>query len=142
MSPAKIALKALHRHFTVFHRYYRTACDKGTVRSIHQLRTNARRFRNALKTYSLLFDKAAVKRFNRLLQMTAREASQLRDLDVYLFFCRITSPNCAATSSVRASAISLPICVGNGCVAAGGFQGSQEVCGSAERRQGRRCAGA
>ncbi|MCA9393887.1 MAG: CHAD domain-containing protein [Candidatus Omnitrophica bacterium] len=86
MSPAKIALKALHRHFTVFHRYYRTACDKGTVRSIHQLRTNARRFRNALKTYSLLFDKAAVKRFNRLLQMTAREASQLRDLDVYLFF--------------------------------------------------------
>lgn len=86
MSPAKIALQALRRHYTTFHGHYRTACDRGTVRSIHQLRTNARRFRNALKTYSLLFDKTTVKKYNRLFQKVAREASQLRDLDVYLLF--------------------------------------------------------
>lgn len=88
MPPTKMALRSLRRHLTTFHGYYRTASQKGTVRSIHQLRTNARRFRNALRTYAPLLDKQSIKKLNRLFQQIAREASELRDLDVYLLFLK------------------------------------------------------
>lgn len=86
MTQAKIALTSLQRCHTNFLRHYRMACQKGTLRSVHQLRTNARRFRNALKTYAPLYDQAAVRKYNRLFQKVAREASAIRDLDVFLIF--------------------------------------------------------
>ncbi|MBP9854866.1 MAG: CHAD domain-containing protein [Candidatus Omnitrophica bacterium] len=69
-----------------FSKYHRQAKTKGSEASVHELRTNARRLRNSLKTHSFLFQKKKIKKIDCSIKKLAAHASELRDLDVFISF--------------------------------------------------------
>jgi len=79
-------IQAIGQYLRSFSKQYKAACTKGNVAAVHELRVNARRLRNTLKTYSLLFSKKKLKRMDKLFQKAAAQVSALRDLDVLILF--------------------------------------------------------
>lgn len=79
-------IQAIDQYLQAFTKQYRAVCVKGNVAAVHELRVNARRLRNTLKTYSSLFHKKKIKQLDKLFQQAAAHVSELRDMDVLIQF--------------------------------------------------------
>ena len=88
MSQEKFAASVISQYLKAFNRYHHRLCSKGDELAVHQMRVNARRLRNALKTFKSLFPKNKLKAWNKLFKVAAKYASGTRDLDVYIAFLK------------------------------------------------------
>lgn len=67
-------------------RHYNGLSGRGIVDHLHQIRTNARRLRNALSIHKKIFPARQSQKWDKSIRRAIEASSQARDLDVYLHF--------------------------------------------------------
>ncbi len=68
------------------HHHYKGLSGRGIVEHLHQIRTNARRLRNALAIHKNLFAVQQLKKWDKNIRRAIEVSSQARDLDVFIHF--------------------------------------------------------